>query len=87
MQDMLELLLSIPYEERVAGGQLSQDIRKALQDKAVKKQANSEAFQAQSAQQNAAFSLPKEFQGQMPMPQPEQEMGAEVPADIGVLFE
>lgn len=83
MDDLLELIASIPYSERSSGGAATLALRKSLQERYAKRQQQSLLFQSQSAAKNRATSTPEEIQqmiAQMEnpdLPQPGQQ--AQVP--------
>lgn len=60
--DILALLGTIPYPERSSGGPVTQEIRAAIQAKAVKQLQNSQRFQREATAKNKAYSLPPEMQ-------------------------
>lgn len=62
MDDILELIASVPYDQRSSGGTATLALRKSLQERYVKRQRDSLLFQKQSAAKNRASTTPEEIQ-------------------------
>jgi len=83
MDDILELLGTIPYDQRSSDSETAKDLRAMIQGQAVKRQQNSLRFQKESATQNRVASVPQEL---VPMMMQKDEAATEAPGDVGVLF-
>lgn len=90
MDDILELLGTIPYDARSGDGPTSKELRQKIKDRAVTRQQNSLRFQRDSEMKNRQMSVPQEMQQLLMQAEGggvEQQSQDQAPgADVGALF-
>lgn len=90
MDDILELLGTIPYDQRSGDGQTSKELRKMIQERAITRQQNSLRFQRDSEMKNRQMAVPQEMQQILMQAEGGEQQGpeqAQAPgADVGALF-